>query len=107
MPATQDSARQAPPGPAHASHGSQSGDGAARPEKPVVPLGTAQICKAVGIQVMDCLNGAGHPVATMGHGLPDGSYEFLLGPVYLPHDQVSLRAPAETRQLLANLRLED
>lgn len=67
---------------------------------------TADITAAVGVQVMDALNQAG-PIAVMGHPLQDGSYEFLLGPVYLPHEAVSLQAPTETRRLFANLRLED
>lgn len=70
-------------------------------------LKTAEICAAVGAQVMDCLNETGAPVAIMGHSLPDGSYEFLLGPVYLPNGKVSLAAPTETRRLFTNLRLED
>lgn len=74
---------------------------------------TADICQAAGMQVMDKLNdvvAGAHskpPVAVMGHNLDDGSYEFLLGPVYLPHDQVSLAPPTETRAMFVNLRLDD
>jgi hypothetical protein len=71
------------------------------------PAKPGEIVGAVGKRLMDCLNEAEKaPVATMGHELDDGTYEFLVGPVYLPHHTVTLTAPTETRQLVAHLRLE-
>ena len=70
--------------------------------------GASEICSAVGSRVMDCVNDTeGAMVATMGHSLPDGTFEFLVGPVFLPHEAVTLTAPTETRQLVAHMRLEN
>jgi len=66
-----------------------------------------EVCAAVGGQVMDQLNNAVTSVATMGHTEADGTYEFTLGPVYLPRPEASLTAPVEGRRLFVNLRLED
>lgn len=71
------------------------------------PSKVSAITSMVGNQVMDTLNeAAGAIVAAKGNGLSDGSYEFLLGPVYVPQDGVSMAAP-RARSLLANLRLEN
>ncbi len=63
------------------------------------------ICKAVGVQLMDLVNGE-HAVATMGHAQPDGSYEFMLT-VLLPEDKVTFIDRREARQLFVNLRMGD
>lgn len=84
-----------------------------KPENPMAKeqepaaMKTADITEAVGAQVMAHLNDGGGMIATMGHGLEDGTYEFRLGPVYLPHGNVQLRSAPETRSLFATLRLED
>jgi hypothetical protein len=60
---------------------------------------------AVGQLVMDALNQpSGFPIAVMGHLLDDGTYEFLLGPVFLPQAEPALRDQRETRQFTVTLR---
>lgn len=70
---------------------------------------TSEICQAAGQQVMDALNdlvAPTAPTAVMGHNIDDGSYEFMLGPIFLPHDSVSLKPPTETRNMFVNVRLD-